>query len=83
MLPTTSQDREKRTSPFLWAREVRAPLPAPWYLTVEPAMPPVPGLWACSLGRLGLFLGLGWGSGAGFRCSNVNRRKQGQMAGGF
>lgn len=81
MLPTTSWDRENFS--FLWAPEGRALLPAPWYLTVELAMPPVPSLWACSLGRLGLFLGLGWGSGAGFRCSNVNRRKQGQMAGGF
>lgn len=42
---------------------------------------PAPG--ACSLGKLGLFLGLGWSSGAGFRCSNVNRRKWEQMAGGF
>lgn len=81
MLPTTSWDREN--FPFSMDSEVRTHLPAPWCFTVEPAMPPVPSLWACSLGRLGLFLGLGWGSGAGFRCSNVNRRKREQMAGGF
>lgn len=55
----------------------------PSCLTVELAMCPVPSLWGCSLGRLGLFLGTGWGSGAGFRCSNVNRRKREQMAEGF
>lgn len=47
------------------------------------ATPPGPGPWACSLGRLGLFLGKGWGSGAGFRCSKVNGREREQMAGGL
>lgn len=83
VLPPTSWDREKRTSPFLWAQEGEGSSACTVVLTCWSGHASVPSLWAWSLGRLGLFLGLGWGSGAGFRCSSVNRRKRGQMAGGF
>lgn len=53
--------QRERTSSFLWAH-----LPAPWCLTVELAMPPVPSLWACSLAIFGIGLGL-WGRFQMFR----------------
>lgn len=52
-------------------------------LTAGLALLLAPGPWDLFLGQAGAIFGIGLGLWAGFRCSNVNRRKWEQMAGGF
>lgn len=52
-------------------------------LTAGLALLLAPGPWDLFLGQAGAIFGIGLGLWAGFRCSNVNRRKREQMAGGF